>query len=103
MLSDGVGRSGTFVCIYSELERVKTEGVADIFQFIKKARSQRAGLVQEVVCSSVVDIINDNIINVRSSTYFVMKFFQNMQKKYQNMTTLKMLYNKQCCRYVCMY
>ena len=79
--------------IYSELERVKTKGVADIFQFIKKARSQRAGLVQEVVYSSVVDILSDNFVIVRISTYFVMKFFQNMQKKCQNMTTLKMLYD----------
>ena len=77
--------------IYSELERVKTEGVADIFQFIKKARSQRAGLVQEVVCSSVVDVVNDNFVIVRISTYFVMKFFQNMQKKCQNMRTLTMI------------
>ena len=76
--------------IYSELERVKTEGVANIFQFIKKARSQRAGLVQEVVCSSVVDVVNDNFVFVRISTYFVMKFFQNMQRKCQNMTTLSM-------------
>ena len=74
--------------IYSELERVKREGVADIFQFIKKARSQRAGLVKEVVCSSVVDIISDNIVIVRSSTYFVMKFLQNMQKKCQNIRNL---------------
>ena len=79
--------------IYSELERVKTEGVADIFQFIKKARSQRAGLVQEVVCSSIVDVVSDNIIIVRSSTYFVMKFFQNMQKKCQNMRTLSMIFD----------
>ena len=50
--------------IYSELERVKTEGVADIFQFIKKARRQRAGLVQKVVCSNVVDIVNDNFVIV---------------------------------------
>ena len=86
--------------IYFELERVKTEGVADIFQFIKKARSQRAGLVQEVVCSSVVDILSDNFVIVRISTYFVMKFFQNMQKKCQNMKTLNMLYNNHCCRCV---
>jgi netrin-G3 ligand len=45
---DGVGRSGTLITIYAQLERVKTEGVADIFQFIKKARSQRAGLVQQI-------------------------------------------------------
>ena len=61
--------------IYSELERVKTEGLADIFQFIKKSRSQRTGLVQEVVCSSVV------------------MFLQNMQKKCQNMKTLYVYYN----------
>ena len=79
--------------IYSELERVKTEGVADIFQFIKKARSQRAGLVQEVVCYNVVDIVIDNFIIVRISTYFVMKFFQNMQKKCQNMRTLSMIHD----------
>ena len=60
--------------IYSELERVKTEGVADIFQFIKRARSQRVGLVQEVVCFSIVDVVSDNIVIVRISTYFVMKF-----------------------------
>ena len=79
--------------IYSELERVKTEGIADIFQFIKKARSQRAGLVKEVVYSSVVDVVIDNFIIVRSSTYFVMKFLQNMQMKCQNMTTLNIHYN----------
>ena len=79
--------------IYSELERVKTEGVADIFQFIKKARSQRAGLVQEVVCFNVVDILGDNIVIVRSGTYFVMKFLHNMQKKCQNMRTLSMIYD----------
>ena len=77
--------------IYSELERVKTEGIADIFQFIKKARSQRAGLVQEVVCSSVVDIANNNFVIVRSSTYFVMKFLQNMQQKCENMRNLNMI------------
>ena len=77
--------------IYSELERVKTEGVADIFQFIKKARSQRAGLVQEVVCSSVINVVSDNIVIVRSSTYFVMKFLQNMPKKCQNLKNLSML------------
>ena len=49
LLSDGVGRTGTFICIHSQLERLKTEGVVDIFQSIKSARIQRAGLVPEVV------------------------------------------------------
>ena len=47
--SDGVGRTGTFICIHAQLERLKTEGVVDFFQSIKSARVQRAGLVPEVV------------------------------------------------------
>ena len=47
--SDGVGRTGTFLCIHSQLERVKTEGVVDIFQAIKSARMQRPGLVSDAV------------------------------------------------------
>ena len=82
--------------ICSELERVKTEGLTDIFQFIKKAKSQRAGLVQEVVCSSVVDVVSDNIVIVRISTYFIMKFLQNMEKKCQNMRTLSMIHDIVC-------
>ena len=81
------------MCIYSELERVKTEGIADIFQFIKKARSQRAGLVKEVVCSSVVDIVCDNVVIIRNSTYFVMKLLQNMQKKCQNIRNLNTIHD----------
>ena len=49
MYSDGLGRSGAFICIHSQLERLMTEGVVDIFQSIKSARIQRAGLVQTVV------------------------------------------------------
>ena len=50
--SDGVGRTGTFICLHSQLERFKTEGVVDFFQAVKSARIQRAGLVPDVVCSS---------------------------------------------------
>ena len=47
--SDGVGRTGTFICIHAQLERLKTEGVVDFFQSIKSAHIQRAGLVPDVV------------------------------------------------------
>lgn len=43
--SDGVGRTGTFLIIHSQVERLKTEGVVDFLQAIKSARLQRAGLV----------------------------------------------------------
>jgi len=49
--SDGSGRSGTFISIYSEIERLKTEGVVDVLQCIKSARIQRCGLVANEVRS----------------------------------------------------
>ena len=47
--SDGVVRSGTFLCIHSQLERLKTEGVVDVFQAIRSARIQRPGVIPNIV------------------------------------------------------
>ena len=47
--SDGMGRTGAFICLHAQIERLKTEGVIDCFQFIKSARLNRPGLVQSVV------------------------------------------------------
>ena len=47
--SDGVGRSGTFLCIHSQLERLKAEGVVDVFQAVKSSRIQRGYLMPEAV------------------------------------------------------
>ena len=47
-----MGRTGTFICLHSQLERLKTEGVVDFFQAVKSARIQRAGLVPDAVCYS---------------------------------------------------
>ena len=47
--SDGVGRTGTFICVYSQLERLKAEGVVDVFQSIKASRLQRALMVTNTV------------------------------------------------------
>ncbi len=55
LYSDGVGRTGTFISIHSQLERLKTEGVVDFFQAAKSARIQRAGLMPEAV-SIVYDV-----------------------------------------------
>ena len=49
--SDGIGRTGAFICLHAQIERLKTEGVIDCFQFIKSARLNRPGLVQSVVSS----------------------------------------------------
>ena len=50
-LSDGVGRTGTFICLHSQLERLKTEGVVDFLQAVKASRIQRPGLVPDAVCT----------------------------------------------------
>ena len=47
--SDGVSRTGTFLTIHYQLERLKTEGVVDFLQAIKSARLHRPGLVNNTV------------------------------------------------------
>ena len=47
--SNGVGRTGTFICIHSELEKIKVEATADVFQYIKASRFHRPGLVSTIV------------------------------------------------------
>ena len=54
LISDGVGRTGTFICIHSQLERLKTEGVVDVFQAVKSAHIQRPGIIP----SDVSDIFH---------------------------------------------
>ncbi|KAL5486725.1 hypothetical protein EMCRGX_G019242 [Ephydatia muelleri] len=46
--NDGCGRTGSFICIHSELERLKAEGIVNIFQSVKAMRSYRPGMVQDV-------------------------------------------------------
>ena len=49
MCSDGVSRTGTFLTIHCQVERLKTEGVVDFLQAIKSARLQRPGIVNNTV------------------------------------------------------
>ena len=49
VFSNGVGRTGTFIAIHTQLERFKTEKEADLFQYIKSTRLQRAGMVLDAV------------------------------------------------------
>ena len=57
LFSNGIGRTGVFITLHAQLERLKIEGVIDVFQFIKFAREQREGLV-----STPVSCYNNNII-----------------------------------------
>ena len=49
LCSDGMGRSGVFICAMSEVERVKVEGQVDVFQTIKGMRIQRPHMVETAV------------------------------------------------------
>lgn len=53
--SAGAGRTGTFCALSTVLERVKAEGILDVFQTVKSLRLQRPHMVQTLVrapCSS---------------------------------------------------
>ena len=44
--SAGVGRTGVFITLSIVLERMRYEGVVDIFQTVKMLRTQRPAMVQ---------------------------------------------------------
>ena len=47
--SAGCGRTGTFIANSILLERLKTEGVVDVFHTARALRLQRPGMIQTVV------------------------------------------------------
>lgn len=49
--SAGAGRTGTFIALSNILERVKAEGLLDVFQAVKSLRLQRPHMVQTLVRS----------------------------------------------------
>ena len=57
MCSDGVSRTGTFLTIHCQVERLKTEGVVDFLQAIKSARLQRPGIVSNTVSQILSHVI----------------------------------------------
>ena len=49
--SGGTGRTGTYIAICLLIERLKTEGVVDVFQTVRALRLQRPGMVRSMVNS----------------------------------------------------
>jgi netrin-G3 ligand len=47
--SAGVGRTGTFITLFSQLQRVKSEENIDIFNFVRSMRYNRCCMVQTEV------------------------------------------------------
>lgn len=54
LCSAGVGRTGVFITLSIVLERMRYEGVVDMFQMVKTLRTQRPAMVQTEVSSSPV-------------------------------------------------
>ena len=53
--SAGVGRTGVFVTLSIVLERMRYEGVVDMFQTVKILRTQRPAMVQNEVTIHTLD------------------------------------------------
>ena len=49
LLSAGIGRTGAFCALSTAIERVKAEGIVDVFHTVKHLRTQRPHMVQTVV------------------------------------------------------
>ena len=48
-----MSRTGVFISVMSEIDRVKVEGEIDIFQTVKAARTARPHMVSSVVSFTV--------------------------------------------------
>ncbi|XP_064407623.1 mucin-3A-like isoform X2 [Halichondria panicea] len=63
MCNDGCGRSGTFLSVYSAIDRFKVEAVVDVFQCVKSARIQRMALVANTEQYILVHEVLKNYMN----------------------------------------
>ena len=52
--SAGVGRTGTFITIDVMMQKIDSEGVVDIFNFVRGMRFCRNYMVQTAVSSSII-------------------------------------------------
>ena len=52
--SAGVGRSGTFIAIDTEIQRIERENVVDVYNCVRRMRFWRNFMVQTLVCSYIL-------------------------------------------------
>ena len=60
--SAGVGRSGTFIAIDIEMQRIKHENLADVYNCVCRLRFWRDLMVQSEVCNKCIDRYRLNTI-----------------------------------------
>ena len=94
-LSDGVVRSRTFLVIHSQLKRLKTEGVVDVFQAVKSARIQRPGVIPNTVRMPATQLPVTVLFYFSSATkdhyifcYEVLADYVEKMEAYNNFKTL---------------
>ena len=91
---DGIARSGTFLVIHSQLERLKTEGVVDVFQAVRAARIQRPGVIPNnvytVICYDVMVFDLSDFVFVRITISTVMKYWQIMWRRWKLTAILRL-------------
>ena len=58
LYSNGVGRSGTFCALLICINQFKQEQMVDVFQTVQIMRSQRPGLVENMVCVDSIQYIH---------------------------------------------
>ena len=75
MCSDGVSRTGTFLTIHCQVERLKTEGVVDFLQAIKSAHLQRPGIV-----SNTVSVILSHTVGLFSGFFCCQEHYEFCHK-----------------------
>ena len=61
--SAGVGRTGTLIALYTQMQRLRSEQTVDIYTFVKQMRKDRNNMVQTEV--SVLEVeFNDFIFTM---------------------------------------
>ena len=73
--SAGVGRTGTFIAIDIEMQRIEAERVLDVYGCLKKLRSRHILMVQTLVSvlASIQGSQRKKILNQSTSSYIIIR------------------------------
>ena len=86
LFSGGCGRTGTYIAVSILIERLKTEGVVDVFHTVRNLRLQRPGMVQSEVWAINTNAIIVMMIVFRLSCNFVTKQHWSIWNHLNSMT-----------------
>ena len=67
--SAGVGRTGTFITLHCQLQKIQTEGTLDIFGFVRGMRRNRCFMVQTEVCKFAVQNVAVSLASIHTCIF----------------------------------